>query len=305
MANLLVDAIEQGIKAEKNLVWLDAEAYGTVVIRDGKPFPWTDPTEFVASYCQLQRWLQPSVVPVHVGRFFNAWLDENGAVRDEMSGKTRARFAIKRFLGLAGPRLVIRAIVGALCDAVSQPVVLVLPTNGTLINWANQAANGTGPVELSDIDIDSVSVYLADFLRTFAGLEVAGVLLQLPTGSKVDPQTLELYSPIINLAKDYHWSFAVQVADPVEVSDPEKKIDLVLSNHGCARGRFIPKNFWTDGEFDRDHQGVWFAAPHPDLAPELVLERLAQLRGDTGSMVKEQVSSKGLSLARAEPDSPG
>ncbi len=279
MANQLLDAIQDGIKAGKNLVWLDAEDYGAAVVRNGKPFPWTNPTEFVSSYGQSQSLLKPAVAPVNLGSFFQAWLTENSAVLNEMSGKKRVRFAIKRFLGQEGHRGVIREIVAALCESVSQPVVLVLPTNGELINWANQAANGVGPANLTEIDIDSVSVYLADFLRTFAGLKVAGVLVQLPRGSAVGPDLLELYSPIVNVAKHYHWCFGVQVADPVSLEDPDGQIDLVLSNHADAQGQPLDDAFWQHGEHTAGRTGLWFSQLDATLAPELVLDRLQSLRG--------------------------
>jgi hypothetical protein len=71
-------------------------------VRNGKPFPWSNPTEFVSSYGQLQSLLKPGVALVNQGIFLKAWLDANPAALNEMSGKKCVRFAIKKLLGLGG-----------------------------------------------------------------------------------------------------------------------------------------------------------------------------------------------------------
>jgi hypothetical protein len=279
MANALLDAIQSGVTADRPLVWLEAEAYGSAVVRNGKPFPWTNPTEFVSSYGQLQSLLKADVAPVHLGRFLHAWLEANPAALTEMSGKNRVRFALKRLLGIDGQRQVIREIVSALCESLSQPVILVLPPNGELINWANNKANGAEPVELSEIDIDSVSVYLSDFLRAFSGLDVAGVLVQLPVGTEVSPALLELYSPIINVARHYHWAMGMQVAG-ADISDPDDQLQYVIADSLQARttGLFQAPSFWESGISKWKTGNFVYAEVPADLQPELVLERLAALR---------------------------
>jgi hypothetical protein len=279
MANALLDAIQSGVSADRPLVWLEAEAYGAAVVRNGRPFPWTNPTEFVSSYGQLQSLLKADVAPVHLGRFLHAWLDANPAALTEMSGKKRVRFAIKRLLGMDGQRKVIREIVSALCDSLSQPVVLVLPPNGDMINWANTKANGAEPVELTEIDIDSVSVYLADFMRAFSGLDVAGVLVQLPVGTEVCPELLELYSPIINVARHYHWAMGMQVAG-ADVTDPDDHLQYVITDsvQACTTGMLQAPSFWEAGVAEWNTPNFVYAEVPTDLQPELVLERLAALR---------------------------
>jgi hypothetical protein len=280
MANELLDAIEAGIASQKPLVWLEAEAYGAEVVRNGKPFPWTSPTEFVSSYGQLQSLLKPGVAPVNLGNFLKAWLDANPAALSEMSGKKRVRVAIKRLLGMDGPRAIIREIVSALCESVSQPVVLVLPTNGELINWANQKANAAEPQNLTDIDIDSVSVYLADFLRAFSGLNVAGVLVQLPEGTDINPELLDLYSPIINVARHYHWAMGMQVS-AASVSDPDEVLQYVIADtlQSCPTGVVHSDALWNGEPANWLAPGFVYAHVAENMEPELVLARLTALRG--------------------------
>lgn len=278
MANPLMDAIAEGNAIGKPLVWLDAEAYGEAVVLNGRVFPWTNPTEFVSGYGQLQSLLKPGVAPINLGNFLKAWLAANPMALNEMRGKKRVRFALKRLLGMEEMRAVIRDIVSALCLSVSQPVVLVLPPNGELINWANQQANGAEPQALTEIDIDSVSVYLADFLRAFSGLGVAGVLVQLPDGTAVNPELLDLYSPIINVSTNYHWALGMQVTQPAEVRDPDEVLGFVISEGAAAGGQVLGSDFWHAGSFNKLEQGFYFSRVDASLEPEIVLEHLAALK---------------------------
>jgi hypothetical protein len=281
MANFLLDAIAQGASDGKPLIWLDAEDYGSVVLRNGKPFPWTNPTEFISSYSQLQSLLRPDVIPVNLGSFLSAWLDANPAALNEMSGKQRTRFALRKLLAMEAPRIVIREIVSALCESVPQPVVLVLPENSALIKWANRAANNAPEAKITDIDIDTVSVYLADFLRTFSGLNVAGVLVQFREGAAVNDELLDLYSPIINVAKHYHWALAVQVEAPALLSDTHEQIDLVISDHCDSHATVLGDDFWQQetisGSVTRGTTGLYFSHVPPYMQPEAVLEQIALL----------------------------
>jgi hypothetical protein len=221
--------------------------------------------------------LKPDVASFPVGEFLSAWLTENSSALDEMSGKKRIRFAIKRLLGMQAPRHTLTEMVNALCQSVSQPLVLVLPPNGELINWANQQANQGEPAKISELDVDSVSVYLADFLRIFAGLNVAGVVVQLPDETSVNPELLALYSPIINVAKHYDWAFGIQVNAPVELNDSDSVLDMVLSDHANANSGMLDEEFW-DGSRVKTDSGFYFGKVDPDLTPEIVLSRLASLK---------------------------
>lgn len=283
MSNPLLDAIDDGVKSNKPLIWLDAEAYGSKVVLSGKPFPWTDTTAFVGSYGQLHSLLKPGVAPVHLDRFFAAWLSANPAALAEMQGKKRIRFALRKLLGMDAPRDRVREIVSALCASLSQPVVLVLPPNGELINWANQAANGAPAAEITEVDIDAVSVYLADMVRAFGGLDVAGVLVQLPDGTAVDAQLLALYSPIINLAGHYHWAFGVQVSTAPELSDAEEKIDFAITDRctgqlAAPQARVLGDEFWENGQHGPSEDGFFYARVPENVTPEVVLARLHDLR---------------------------
>lgn len=282
MSNSLLDAIEQGAARGRPLVWLDAEEYGSKVLLQGRPFPWTQSTEFVSTYMQLLKLLNPGVAPLNMGRFFAAWLQGNPGALVEMRGKKRIRYALRKFFGLEQQRELIRAIVSALGQSVSQPLVLVLPPNGELINWANHMANNAGPAEISDIDVDTVSVYIADFMRLFSGLNVAAVVAQLPAGTDVTPELLDFYSPIINVAKHYHWAMGIQLNGDAQVTDPQGLLQFIIAEQahdGSLSGRVQSDAFWQGGAPDWQAPGFVYATVPPDLQPERVLERLQTITG--------------------------
>ncbi len=274
----LQDKIALAAKGDESLVWLDGMAYGSKVLLNDKPFPWTNVTEFVSSYGQLQSLLKPDVAPLPIADFLAQWLASHSSVLADMSGKKRIRFAIKKLLGMNGPRNMLREMVGSLCDSLSQPVVLVLTPNGDLINWANQMANQAEPVQICELDVDSVSVYLADFLRIFAGLDVAGVLIRLPEGTEVNAELLDLYSPLINVSRHYKWAVGVQVDKPVSIDDSDSLLNYVISNRSEANGQVLDADFWSGGSFNKTPSNFYYAEIDPSLQPELVLERLASLR---------------------------
>lgn len=279
MANALLDAIDTGCQLDKPLVWLDAEDYGSRVVLNDKPMPWSNPTEFVSAYGQIQSLLKAQVAPVHLGRFLRSWLEANPAALSEMSGKKRIRVALKRLLGMEEQRGAIREIVSALCDSCAEPVVLVLPPNGELINWANNRANGAEPVEIGEIDIDSVSVYLADFMRAFSGLDIAAVLVELPQGTAINPDLLDLYSPIVNVARHYHWVLGMATLEGV-VEDPEQLLQFVVSDAAASgvTGLVQSGALWREGVINWQPPHFVYASVPQDMEPELVLERLAEIR---------------------------
>ena len=278
MVNEFLSRLRANEQAGQPLVWLDAEDYASAVLTNGRPLPWCNSTEFVSTYGRLQTLLKPGVAPLNVGSFLAAWLQNNPAALMNMSGKKRVRYAVKRLLGTEEPRALIQEIVSALCDTLDEPVVLVLPPNDTLINWANQVANQAESAELTDIDIDTASVYLADFLRIFSGLDVAGVLVQMPNGMQVNAESLELYSPIINVAKHYHWAVGLECSAGATV---DESVQFLISDtaQSCPTGVAHGESFWSSGSTNFESPNFFYARVPAELAPEAVLARLTGLKG--------------------------
>lgn len=277
MPNIFIKSNQADQLDKNSLLWLDAEAYGRRVALQGHDFSWTDCAEFVNQYRMVHTLLSPSVAPINLGSFLAAWLDENTGALVEMRGKKRIRFALKKLLSLEQLREQIRAIVSALCETLAEPIVLVMPQNAELINWANNKANNVGPAEISDIDIDSVSVYLADFLRVFNGLNVSAVVIDLPA-PVVSTDQLDLYSPIVNVAKHYHWKLGAKVSSDAIIDTDISGLDFFLGNTPDNGTLCLDAQFWHEGVLSELPCNIYYAQVPEHLAPELVLERLSNLK---------------------------
>lgn len=280
MTGKLLETLVPGPGAAPPL-WLDGEEFASGVMLAGAPWPWTRASEYINQYEKLGNLLRFDVASFPVAPCLSAWLEENPAALLEMRGKQRIRYALKRLLALEGHRHLARDIVTGLADSMVQPLVVELPDSTELLRWAHFAANSVTVDEVSEIDIDTVSVYLADYLRTFSGLDVAGVLVQLPDGSAVNDSLLELYSPLFNVARHYRWAFGIRVAAPQFIAPANFDLDYIITDSGalsCVQGRSLGSDFWDSGALPASAGDFYFAQVPAGMAPELVLERLARLR---------------------------
>jgi hypothetical protein len=101
--------------------------------------------------------------------------------------------------------------------------------------------------------------------------------VQLPEGQAINPEFLELYSPIINVSKHYHWALGMQVNDPTEINDSNNDVDLVISNSTVANGHILGTDFWEGSNATKSENGSYYAEVDAKMKPELVLDRLATL----------------------------
>jgi len=277
MGTRFVDMLDEAREQGRTLICLQGDSFMESAILRNRPLPWTRPTEYVASYTQLMALLKPDIAVFDVELFLIGWLEQNHGVLAEMRGKKRLRFALKKLLGMEEPREVVRELVSALCASISQPLFLLLPPNARIVNWANMRANGGAQRSVGDLDIDSVSVYIADFLRAFSGLDIAGTLLQLQPGSDLDDGLQELYSPIINVAKHYRWSVGALAPSPGRVDPDLSILDFWIGEAPPATGIAVRSTDWDAPP--RDHSSTLLYVPVPgELAPDRVIESFARWR---------------------------
>lgn len=272
MTQALRTHLESAHAHGKTMVCLRGDEFLSSALLNGKPVPWTQATEYVAAYGQLMALLKPDVAVFDVMAFFKAWLEENTHARAEMRGKNRVRFALKKLLAMEDPRELIREIIDGLLATLSQPVFLLLPPNAEFVNWANMHANNTAERQISDFDVDTVSVYLADFLRIFSGLDVAGAIIQLPEGESVGATTAELYSPIINVARHYRWSAGAVAPRPSEVELDQIPLDFFFSDTDANAG-LLGADAWHQDYLPASSSMVFASVPAllpPALAAECV-----------------------------------
>src|SRR5262249_9164480 len=138
--------------------------------------PWLDTAAFVAWQRKSMGLLKPDVATLPLAPAIDAWLAANPALRAAMAAKSRIVFALKTLLADEPLRAHLVELARGLGAAVNQPLALVMPSPRAWIASAYRQAHGSD-AEVSEDDVDSASVYIADFLRVFGDVRVDGLLL--------------------------------------------------------------------------------------------------------------------------------
>jgi hypothetical protein len=138
--------------------------------------------------------------------------DDETAIKS-MSEKSRSTFASKVLLEAYAPRELLAEVLIAINDNYgnSVPTVLVIPSPRSLLARSHKAAtkNDLEPTEMS---VDTVSMYMADFLRYYSETNLSGILLVedeelLPSSA----EEITWYQPVLNVAKHYSYLFKMKV----------------------------------------------------------------------------------------------
>ena len=116
-------------------------------------------------------------------------------------------------------------------------------------------------------------MYVADWLRGFAGLSLAGVILEdrpvradgHEASATITPQVaLNVYSPLANIADHYNWTLGLR-----------DSLSVVL--RGTAAGAVIPKEFWYGQNCHLGEGDFLFGEIPSDAVPEVVLAQMAKI----------------------------
>ncbi len=247
---------------------LDHGDYGTAVIRQGRPVPWTDLAALTGYFGQVNGLLGPDTTWVDVAAVYDAHLAAHPELVTAMGSRTRTGFAMRTLLAdEEGIDLVLRTA-GTLTEASRRRAVLAVPSPARWLARAHQLAGN--PLEAVDEDdADRASVYLAEWLGRLGSVPVDLVLLDARGGEDETPvetkEPVDGYSAISNLARHFGWSVAVRRDEGVEASEGDVRIGLV------------PESFWLDGA-DLPDGAVLVATIPPSASPERVLDQLALLR---------------------------
>lgn len=246
---------------------LDHSAYGTAVVRQGRPIPWTDLAELTGYFGQVHGLLDPDATWVEVTALCAAHLEARADLRTEMGSRTRTGFALRTLLADDGVVELVLRTATTLAEATRRPVVLAVPSPARWLARAHQEA-GT-PLDIVDEDgADKASMYLAEWLGRLGSLTVALLLLDArgDEGTAVKTEeTLAGYTSIANVAAHFGWSLAMRHQDEVVVGDEEPTVGLV------------PESLWLEGAETPGGDALIATIP-ATASPERVLDRAALLR---------------------------
>lgn len=277
MAKQLIAKIIQQRGSDSALRWLDWFDYGQKVILNDRDIPWGDTASLVNFLGQGQSLLKLGVASIPLGDYFNWWITQKPAALEEMHGKKRVGFALKKFLANTSLRKDLKDLISAAAASSSTPFVLSIPSPRQLLPWAHGTANqlSESAIDLEEVAVDSATVYLADFLREFADTQLAGVLVYEADNAELESEQLALYQPIVNIGDAYQWAIGVYAPSSVGTFSA---LDLMISenNEDCGIiARPLPDNFWSKG--GKSDSDFAYGKVPADAIPEKVLEVLAGL----------------------------
>ncbi|SEQ20675.1 hypothetical protein SAMN04488038_104283 [Solimonas aquatica] len=264
-------------------LWLDYTRYAGDLLAGGR-IPWLDATGYVAWQRKAQGLLKSDVLSLDVQQVVLAWLAAHGALREAMAAKRRAVYPLKTLLADEALRAHLQELAAGLRASFAQtPLALVCPTPRLWLLQAYRLAHGDeAQTEIGEDEIDSASLYLADFLRAFgeSGLDVL-LLGETADSEPAPPAVLALYQSALNVAAHYRWRCAL--LSPGGRCEDAEGIDLQIAPQPAAKGPaglLLAADFWDGAPPPAcPPGGLRYVEIPAGAQPEAVLQRLATLRG--------------------------
>lgn len=248
----------------KTALILDHRAYAQQLLLRGAPIPWHDLASYTNFYGQAQGLLRPDAALIDLGVLMDDLLAADPRLIEAMSARSRTGFAFKTLMLDETLARRVAEFAAVVAETVRSAVVLQVPSP---LRWLAQTHElvGTGvAADISGEQAESMSVYLADWLRRFAGVPVSLLLLDGLRGDAEGDQ-LAGYTPVINAAQHYRWAVGLRLDDHIELAD------------GSAKGAVLPSEYWGSAEPTRPVADFLFSELPPTAEPETVLARLAAL----------------------------
>ena len=186
-------------------IWFDSLAYCREKLLSGAPVPWGSPGELTALAGKAQGMFRSDALLVDLADLYAQRAAAGHELQAAMAARSRPGYALRTLLADERARAVAREAVTAIAaGAGATPVVLCIPSPARwLLLTAEQAGQEAVPPDPEHAD--TAAMYIADFLRIFAGDGVDGLLLDegpAPADDLIDP---EAYRPVLNIAGHYEW----------------------------------------------------------------------------------------------------
>ncbi len=297
MADLLT-ALDAPPSGRSRATWFDSLAYCRAKLMSYGPVPWDSPGEVAAFFGKAQGMFRSDALLVDLGDLMAWRVGHDDLLRTAMAARSRPGYALRTLLGDEQARAVAaEAVTAVAASAGAVPVVLSAPSPARWLAVAAAQAGagagtgaGTGAGPPDPDRAETAAMYAADFLRTFAGLGVDGLLLDEGPASAGELIHPEAYRPVLNVADHYGWPVLISAGSAPawpfgEVtgiaawlgSDPKTP-----KNPGQAAGRWgivASTEFWhgTDPPAAAD---LVLAAVPADADPDTVMQRVRALSAE-------------------------
>ena len=240
MTTSLTSVIEQPPSGRDRAVVIDSHDYAQSVLLQGRAVPWQEPMAYANFFGQAQALIKSDVVLLSLDRLFAHRMEVDSDLRSSMSSKTRTGFALRTLLGDPETLAFVSEFATIFSKTQRAPVVVQIPSPA---RWLELTHHFSGATDTSGLDADNAenaSMYVADWLRSLAALELAGVLLDdrvLTAHSPGIQVDLDTYSPIANVTDHYQWTLGL------------RRHDGITLNGTTVTGSVIGSDFWlTDGQ---------------------------------------------------------
>ena len=257
----------------RRAVLLDSHDYAQAVFLQGRPVPWHEPTAYANFVGQAQGVLASDLVLLSLDRFYAHRVESTSDLRQSMAARTRTGYALRTLLADAETTRLAVELATVFTRTQRRPVMLQIPSPMQWLVRTQHFSGSTDPAELDADDAENASMYVADWLRGFADLNLAAVLLDDRTvtgGTPPMPVPVATYSPVANVTDHYRWALAQRGDAQIEV-------------HGTGHlGSVVPPGFWLDDDGALPScalpGGEFLLGEIPPTAvPEFVLARIAGL----------------------------
>jgi hypothetical protein len=268
MTTSLTALIARPPSGRDRAVLIDCHDYAQSVILQGKPVPWQEPMAYSHFYGQAQGLLKSDVALLSLDRFYAHRLEGNSELTTAMSARARVGYALRTLLADAETTRSVVEFATIFSKTQREPIVLQIPSP---MQWLARTHSFSGAADAADLDAENAenaSMYVADWLRGFAALPLAAVLLDDRTvagGPATVSVALDTYSPVANVTDHYQWTLGLRSASGVELKGT------------ATRGSVIQPGFWLED----DHAlpaGDFLLGEIPSTAiPEDVLTRISTL----------------------------
>lgn len=267
-AATLANVVAAPASGRPKAVVFDHHDYASSVILRGRPVPWDNATAYAAFFAQAQGLLRPDTALLDLNRLYGHLTAGNTGLETAMAARSRTGYALRTLLGDDDVNRAVLDFATTFAKTARQPVVLRIPSP---MEWLLGTHHFSGADDTSGLDADNAenaSMYVSDWLRAFAGLPIAGLLLdnRTPAGSPRNVTVpLGAYTPIANLAVNYRWTLG-------QLDDDQARLQ-----EGAAVGAYIPAGFWLEPDVELP-AGDFYLGEIPSAAsPEGVLARLETL----------------------------
>lgn len=268
-------------------LWLKSAAYTRRLLLGEAADPWQSASAYLAYFSQAQGLLKPDVAVLEVGELFASWLRRHPGLAAQMGSKRKLSFPLRCLLEQAPARALLAEIVAAVLASLGGqvPLVLAMPSPR---QWLLQAGRGAGRPE-AEPDRDSIedaAMYMADLARSVSALAVGGILFEEAQDGPADAAAdLELYRPLINVARHYRWPLALRCGPGGIAAGPAAaEFDVLIGAaappdavraHGVDCSAALLQGSPPAGLAPWQFYFIEIAA---DASPERVLDGLAALR---------------------------